>query len=45
MAPNQVYELSRDFGRESSALVEAGPSDEEFTHVCKLVDEDKGGTI
>lgn len=45
MAPNQVYELSRDFARESSVLVENGPSDEEFTHVRKLVDEDKGSTV
>ena len=45
MAPNQVYELFQDFARESSALAENGPSDEEFMHVCKLVDEDKGGTI
>lgn len=43
MAPNQVYELSRDFARESSVLVETGPSDEEFAHVRKLVEEDRGG--
>lgn len=45
MAPNQVFELSRDFTRESRALLETGPSDEEFAHVRKLVDEDKCGSI
>lgn len=42
MAPNQVYELSRDFSRESSLLLDSGPSNGEFLHVRKLVDEDSG---
>jgi nuclear pore complex protein Nup133 len=45
MAPNEIQGLVRDYERESRVILEEGPSDMDFTHVRRLVEEDFGRQI